>query len=162
VSKTDSGHTSPVPGVQVVYFANHIAIAIATTDSSGAYSFDAVPVGDFKVTAALNTRDRTEATGTLAAGQKLEKDLLIVVPEDAELGTVQGLVRLPNGTPAVGAIVNEGLAGAVTDSNGNFTLVGLPVQPFQNQFLQAHSSDGRRTGSTAVQINAPGDVVSGV
>jgi hypothetical protein len=63
VYKLEDGRQDPVPGVYVVF--KHFSagssigqiLGATTTGSDGGYVFDGVPVGQFEVSAALNTRD---------------------------------------------------------------------------------------------------------
>src|SRR5439155_15296267 len=58
VRKVQGALISTVPAVQVVYYVKSsdglfIPIALATTDTNGAYSFEGMPTGEYRIEAAL-------------------------------------------------------------------------------------------------------------
>ncbi|HKY34350.1 MAG TPA: carboxypeptidase regulatory-like domain-containing protein [Polyangiaceae bacterium] len=159
-----------VPGVSVVFETEGVPIAVATTDDDGFYLFDGVPAGPFEVSAALNARDQDAASGVLAAGEaRVGVDLVISIPVPGEVnptgpgyGSVRGIVRFPDGTPAPDAIVSVGQRGLLSGDDGSFDLFGIPVQPGVTQAVVARSRDGLRSGSATFVLNQDGQIASGV
>jgi hypothetical protein len=163
----------PAAGALVTFESNGVVVAVTHTDLGGRYQFDAVPVGPFKVLAALNSRDRAQATGTLAAGEtRTNFDLVIVLPDPNGTGTggnsglgfgkLLGTVLLPDGSAAPGAIVSIGNRGVLSGEDGSFEITGVPVQPGQAQTVSARSRDGLRAGSAVAFVNQANQVVEGV
>ncbi len=167
----DGSSTRPAASTLVVYEASGVAVAVAQTDSEGRYFFESVPVGPFEVTAALNTRDRAQASGVVAAGEVLTNvDMVIVLPsQDGSggssglgFGTVSGLVLLPDGSSAPDVIVSIGNSGALSIEDGTFEIRGVEVRPGQAQTVHALSGDGLRSGTATVFVNQAGQHVQGV
>ena len=144
---------SPVPGLQVLYYLDGGLLGAAHTDGAGAYVFESVPVGAFRLEAALNTRDKVRYEGIASVGADIEANLVIEVPPEETLGTVRGRVVLPDGqTGLPGAVVNVGQLGTVTASEGagpvgSFEITGIPVRPYAIESVRARSADGRRSGT---------------
>ena len=70
VYKLEDGEQTAVPGVYVLFKHGEPRqiLGATTTDADGGYVFDGVPVGQFEVSAALNTRDRDAKQGVAVAG----------------------------------------------------------------------------------------------
>jgi hypothetical protein len=159
VRKLEDSETMPVPGVPVVYFAGGTAVGAARTGEDGSYVLEGMPVGPYRVFTGLNTDDTTEVLGVAAANDRLQIDLTIV---PTSYGTVEGVVRFPNGDPAADALVTIGATGALTSSDGAFSIPWVRVKPSVSQTVNARTLDGRRKGQTNVFVNTPGQVVGGL
>ena len=159
-----------VPGLNVVFESEGVPVAVAQTDNDGAYSFESVPVGAYRITATLNTRDFVRVSGSLGAGDVLtNQDLVISVPVPGSnpttgpgYGTVRGSVLFPSGDPAPGVVVAIGNRGVLSGEDGAFEITGVPVQAGVGQSVQARSRDGLRTGSAVAFVNERNQIVSGV
>jgi len=143
--------STPVAGVQVVYFANTIPAGVTTTATDGSYSMSNLPAGSYSVFAGITQQLSAQQTGVSVAGDKLTVPLQIVVPAS---GTVNGKVTLPNGSPFPGAVVYEnGITGGVLSAaDGSYSLPGVPINASQLQTISAFSPDGLRTGQTSVSV----------
>jgi hypothetical protein len=156
-----------VPGLQVVYRvksndgSTFIPVALADTDTNGAFLFTGLPTGEYRIEAALNTRDRGAATGIAGAGDVIAQDVAIVIGNEG-FGTVRGAVRFPDGTPASDVLVSVDDRGVLTAADGSFELVGLLVKPSTQQAIRAQSRDGLRNGGTSVLISQPGQLITNV
>lgn len=157
VRKLEKGVLSAIPGVAVVYSVqvsgSGVPVAVATADAEGRYLVENVPPGNYWIDAGLNTRDRTQVSGVAAAGAEIVRDLLIEVPPEEAYATVAGHVRLPDGSPAAGAIVSIGGRGVLAGVDGAFTIPGVTVAPNVPQKVDARTRDGRRSGGTTVVVN---------
>ncbi|MCU1347593.1 MAG: LamG domain protein jellyroll fold domain protein, partial [Acidobacteria bacterium] len=166
VRKVEEGVSSVVPGVQVVFFSKDggtfVPVAVTQTSATGAFSFDAMPVGEYRLEAALNTRDRGAASGIAAAGDRQTgRDVLIQIASGGS-GTVRGLVKLPDGSPAADVIVVIDDRGVLTGLDGGFTLPGVNIRPNVSRIVTARSRDGLRSGTNAVVVSDPNQVVDNV
>ena len=145
-----NGTSTPVAGMQVVYYVNGVAAAVTTTANDGTYTMTNLPTGPYEVWAGFNYAFYGAQTGVAAAGDRLTIPLQIVFPAT---GTVTGKVVLPDGTPFAGAVVfDNGLtAGVLSGPDGSYSLPGVPIS--QNaQTIVAKTSDGLRTGQTVITV----------
>lgn len=142
--------SSPVAGMQVVYYVNGAAAAVATTANDGSYSMKNLPTGQYQVWAGFNYTLFAQQSGVAAAGDQLTIPLQIVIPFT---GTVAGKVLLPDGTPFGGAIVfdNGQTAGVLSGGDGSYSLTGVPIS-HALQTIVAETSDGLRVGQISVTI----------
>jgi hypothetical protein len=156
-----------VPGLQVVYRVkalngfDFIPIELATTDSNGKYFMTGLPIGEYRIEALLNSRDRGFVTGIAAVGDVVHQDIPIVLGNEG-YGTVRGTVRFPDGAPASDIVVSIDGSGVLTSANGTFELVGLAIKPTTEQTIRAESRDGLRAGSTRVLLSQPNQVITNV
>lgn len=167
----EGSETRPAAGVSVVFEAQGVPVAVAQTNPLGQYELVSLPVGPFKLKAALNTRDRAEASGVLVAGTPGKVDLVVQLPDPNGgssggggfgYGKIRGQVVSASGEPAPNAIVSINGRGGATDGGGAFELTGVGVQPGQAQTLLAQSRDGLRSGSAVAFLNQSGQVVEGI
>lgn len=138
----ESDNVTPVPGVPVVAYYKSVsqdgvvcpppcgpphfdcAVAFASTDENGAFSFDEVPAGELRIY-------------TFDQARLIEGETKVQLPEDGAeevnvllsggLGTVRGIVLDADGNPVAGAEVGGGLSLTTTDENGVFVLEDVPV-----------------------------------
>ncbi|MCU1245441.1 MAG: LamG domain protein jellyroll fold domain protein, partial [Acidobacteria bacterium] len=166
VRKVENGVFSVVPALQVVYYSRDggtfVPIAVTTTSSSGAYSFTGMPVGEYRIDAALNTRDHASVSGIAAANDSLSGKDIIIDVQSVGSGTVRGNVQLPGGSPASGAVVTIDDRGVLTDASGHFDLSGVAVRPNISRILTARTRDGLRSGTNAVIVGTANQVVDNV
>jgi len=167
----DGAASSPIPGIQVVLEKALVAVAVTDTDDLGRYRFDDVPAGSFKVKAAMNTRDRGETAGVIAAGDaQTNVDVVISVPSSdgtvppgsLGYGKLRGFVRNADGTAAAGAIVSIEQRGVLSDDSGAFEIPGVQVQPLVTRTVLAQSRDGLRSGTASATLNVAGQIVDGI
>jgi protocatechuate 3,4-dioxygenase beta subunit len=164
VYRVERGVSSVIPQLQVVYSVkeggSYLPIAVTESTPTGDYSFTGMPTGEYRISAALNTRDRGEFTGTAAAGQTVTRDVIITIPEG--LGTVKGVVQLPDGSPASGAVVSIDGRGFLAEHDGRFTIPQVLVKPNVAQEIIAATRDGLRTGRNTIIVDQPNQVLSNV
>jgi hypothetical protein len=168
VRRVQGSDVQPIPALQVVYYVKSAAdggmipVAVAETDSTGAYAFEGLPVGEYRIDAALNTRDRGSVSGIAAAGDLVQKDIPIVIGGTG-YGTVNGVVKMPGtGAPANDVLVSIDDRGVLTLADGSFELPGVIVKPTTPQTVLARSRDGIRKGTASVTVSQPGQTVTGV
>jgi hypothetical protein len=166
VHKLEHGRLSVIPNLQVVFRvpgpARDEPVGVTTTDGTGHYVFTGMPTGAFTIDAALNTRDRASHSGISSAGQDVQADLLIVVPEPDAVATLRGVVRSHDGTPASGIIVSVEQRGVLSSAEGAFEIPGIAVRPNQLQTVRALSRDGLRSATAQFIANRAGETVEGV
>ena len=167
VVKVENGVSSPLPGVEVIYWYGSAfsspALAVIQSGAEGEFSFDHMPSGPFSISARLNSRDTASISGPGKAGDVITKQVIaIVIPEPSSFGTVSGTVRLPGGLPAADVVVSVGERGVRTEADGSYSIPGITVQPGHSQTVTARSRDGLRTGSEAFTLSSPGQVKPGV
>ncbi|HEX7149902.1 MAG TPA: carboxypeptidase regulatory-like domain-containing protein [Thermoanaerobaculia bacterium] len=166
VRRVQGSDVQPIPNQQVVYRVrgndgSFIPVALATTDTTGKYTFSGLPTGEYIIDAALNSRDKGSATGIAGAGDVVVKDIAVVIGGDG-YGTVRGVVRFPDGSAATDVVVSVDDRGVLTKIDGSFELVGLLVKPTTQQTIKAQSRDGLRSGSTLVTISQPNQLITNV
>ena len=130
------------------------AVAVAQTDSGGAFEFDNIVAGTLRV----NTFDQTSLQQgnvllSLAANHAATANILLA----GGLGTVQGTVFDASGNRVPGAQVGGGLSLATTDASGNFTLTDVPIG---HATITAVSQALATKGTVQVDIIKAGEVVN--
>ncbi|HEY6351400.1 MAG TPA: Ig-like domain-containing protein, partial [Candidatus Angelobacter sp.] len=160
-----NGVTSPVPNWPILYSINDhpglppTPVGLVNTDANGNFTFTGVPEGNFIISAQLTVNDQGSITGVATANQNLINQNLTIVIDTVHVGTVNGKVFMPDkSTPAAGALVFSGTTGVLSDANGNYSLPGLHLQP-SPLTVTAETQDGLRSGSVAVSLTQPGQVV---
>jgi len=166
VRKVQGALITVVPSVQVVYYVRSsdslfIPVALTTTDTNGAYAFEGMPTGEYRIEAAINSRDKGAATGIAAAADVLVRDIAIVIGGDS-YGTIRGTVKFPDGMVAGGVVVSIDDRGVLSNADGSFELSPVVVKPFEQQRIVARSRDGLRAGMTSVLISQPNQILSNV
>ncbi len=162
---------TPAPGVPVIAYykrdsqpgvqcsatesdANECALGVVNTDANGAFVFEKLASGKFRI----ETFDQTsfqqgEAGIVLPANGQASVTILL----DLGLGTVNGVVLDPSGTPVGGARVGGGLSIATSDANGLFTLTDVPIG---RREIVAVSDVLKTRGTTVVDLIRAGDTVN--
>ena len=103
---------------------NECAMATTRTDATGAFSFDKMPSGQFR----LETFDEvTIQQGEARAIVSTDATSSVTVLLGLGLGTVRGIVLDPQGRPVANARVGGGLSLSVTNAAGQFTLTDVPI-----------------------------------
>lgn len=165
VAKTTSSNIEPQSLVSLtgsltgkVVDGSGLAIANATlliketgvtvqTDSNGIFTFTDIYTGDFTV---LVNKDGYQGFSTIVKVQAdTSKDLGSL---NIDAYSIAGTVSLPNKADNSGALVSikgTGLT-AVTDSNGNFKLSGMPAGQYELQV----SLQGHRTESISISLSS--------
>jgi hypothetical protein len=166
--KVEKGVTAVVPNWPVVYsILDHPAlgptpVAVVNTDGNGNFTFTGVPAGNFVISAQLTAIDRGSISGLSTANQNLiNQNLTIAITDQAALGTANGQVTFPDGSPAGGVVVFVGNSGVLANADGTYSLPGLPVQP-GSQTVNAETRDGLRFGHASVLITQSGQVVNNI
>ena len=87
------------------------------------------------------------------------RDISVEIPPTTSLGFIQGVVVMPDGLPAPGAIVTSGGASVLSSEAGVFS---IPVVPrLSSHSVTAMTRDRKRTGQTSAQVVTSGQVVTG-
>ena len=133
---------------------NECALAVVNTDANGAFVFEKLASGKFR----LETFDQTtfqqgEAGIVLPANGTATVTILL----DLGLGTVNGVVLDPSGTPVAGARVGGGLSIATSDASGLFTLTDVPIG---RREIVAVSDTLKTRGTTVVDLIRAGDTAN--
>jgi hypothetical protein len=144
------GGAEQLSRVQVWAHAGGSMVQRGTVDSIGGYEITGLAPGEWTVVARCTSPDR-EASGRITIGQGQD---LVTLDLDLEAAlTISGTV-LAAGVPAVGVIVScqggERAGGAVTDSNGRFTIGGLEPGSY---VLTAMDLAGDRQSSQPVTLD---------
>jgi hypothetical protein len=166
VFKVEDGVDSLAVGAVVTYRlltagGGSQVMAAGLTDGSGRYSFTGLPLGKFSIRAEVNTRDSNTVTGeALDANQLLVRDISVEIPPTNSLGLIEGVVVMPDGLPAPGAIVTSGGASVLSSEAGTFSIPVVPrLSPSHS--VTAMTRDRKRTGQTSAQVVSSGQVVTG-
>ena len=102
-----------------------------TTDSNGNFTLTGVPPGPQTLTVSRSGFISTTKTVTVVAGKTVSTGTITLTPRTT-FGTIIGTVtNAGTGAPLSGATVAVASIGvtATTDTNGNFTLAGVPSGP---------------------------------
>jgi hypothetical protein len=168
LSKVEKGISSSVPNWPVVYSIidrpgfDPTPVAVVNTDGTGHFTFTGVPAGDYVISAQLTVIDRGSISGLATANENLVgQNLTIAITDPSALGTVNGKVSFPDGSPAAGVVVFAHNSGVLTNADGTYSLPGLPVQP-GSQAIAAETRDGLRFGSASVLITQSGQVANNI
>ena len=95
----------------------------------------------------------------LDPNQLLVRDISVEIPPTTSLGLIEGVVVMPDGLPASGAIVTSGGASVLSSEAGTFS---IPVVPrLSSHSVTAMTRDRKRTGQTSAQVVTSGQVVTG-
>jgi hypothetical protein len=119
----------PQAGLTVaLQFTAGVTWRVASTDATGAYTFDHVPLWDWKISATLpSTAEATTSVPiSVSFGSTTTVPDLVFTP----LGAVQGAVSLadPAGAASGAVVWAQGTSRATrTDGNGAYTLQRIPV-----------------------------------
>jgi len=166
--KVEKGVTTVVPNWPVVYsILDHpesgpTPVAVVNTDGVGNFTFNGVPDGNFVISAQLTAIDKGSISGLATANQNLiNQNLTIAITDQAALGTANGKVTFPDGSPVGGVIVFVGNSGVLTNADGTYSLPGLPVLP-GSQTINAETRDGLRFGHASLLITQSGQVVNNI
>jgi subtilisin family serine protease len=121
---TDASSGSPIAGATVV--ADGPVSRSTTTDASGAYSFNPVPVGTYDVTASMFGYGSASQSAEVLADQTTTVNLALT---PAASGSLSGVVRDNFMQPVANATVtiqNTPIPPATTDANGNYSFASVP------------------------------------
>jgi hypothetical protein len=153
VSGSVTGILYDVNGAVIPYGAIDITSSGATgwtlrttTDATGLYRFDNVPIGNFAL-AGFNPATQRVISGTGSLSVKNELITIDLHESPIVPGQVAGTVKFGDGTPAVSADVWLEQAGVthytITDQAGHYLFVNMPPGAFQINAL-----DNNNTGAT--------------
>jgi len=165
VRTLDDGVTAPAVGAVVTYYltlaGGSQAMAMVQTDSLGRYAFSGMPVGSYLIRAQANQRDFATVTGVAVAEDgEITRDITVEIPPVTQFGYIDGLVVMPDGSPASDVIVSSGGASVLSDATGHFELPVIPK--LSAHLVRADSRDRKRTGQVAVSVTASGQRVTSV
>ncbi len=123
--------TTPVGNANVVLSGS--ALATATTNEAGQFSFSFVPVGVFTLDATDSSGNRGRSTGSISKTGNIVQSNVTFLGQ----GTVSGLVTDSSQNPVPNAAVSltsgslfGGVSTTATDSGGNYSLSSIFVGPF--------------------------------
>ena len=139
---TDANN-DPLAGATVAYSGGS-----ATTDSTGAYTFNNVPEGSVTLTASLSGYQSASETVPVTAGQTTTAPTFVL--QAAPVGTIQGHVTNASGAALAGATVAYGGGSTTTDSSGNYSLTQVPAGTVQ----VSASLTGYQTATQNVTVTA--------
>lgn len=138
---------APVNGAQVSVSGGQIATSLTeTTNTSGLYSTNWIPIGNYTVTSGSVGMSATVATG------KTTSITLTQGSAGPTTGTINGTVTNNSGAPLSGATVSDGGVTTTTQANGTYSLANVPAG---TQTVTA-SLSGFQTGSQTVTVPAGG------
>lgn len=163
---------TPVAGVPVIAYYQHnsqagvtcpgqlnpdrpeCAVAMVTTDKSGAYLFPSIPAGSQRI-ASFDQAVYQEGSifVPLAADATSKGNILL----NGGFGTVRGTVLDADGTPVAGAQVGGGLVLATTDANGVYELKDVPLGHAR---IVAVSQALGASGTAEIDIIRNGEIVN--
>ncbi len=154
------GYVEPrVPGVIIKLFTNHsVLISTVVTDGNGNFRFDNLAPGEYVVTAShLNFATKAEGA-TVLAGEETQ----VIFNLDELPGSISGNVtNRTTGEPIPNARIqvqdlNEKIIGTVfTDSNGNYSIGGIP----SGTFFVIASADNFSTATRGVNLTTGQDLI---
>ena len=138
---------APVNGAQVSVSGGQIATSLTgTTNSSGLYSTNWIPIGNYTVTSGAVGMSATVATG------KTTSITLTQGSGGATTGTINGTVTNSSGAALSGAAISAAGITTTTQANGAYSLANVPAG---TQTVTA-SLSGFQTGSQTVTVTAAG------
>ncbi|HXG46421.1 MAG TPA: carboxypeptidase regulatory-like domain-containing protein, partial [Methylomirabilota bacterium] len=155
--------TTPVPGMLVR--ASGPRGRDTRTDAEGAFRFDIMPTGTYTVDALDgrgNLRGRVGGVAVTAHGQVVSANLTLI-----GVGTVGGIVRNPDSTPAAGIAVSldtdapgfGSLFSTQTDVEGRYSIGDVPLGTF-TVTASGRQGDLQLFGVAASQVANHGDNVT--
>ena len=127
---------------------------IATTDVTGAFRIDLLPVGELTVRAIDQGRfEQASVVTTVVVGTSITANLRLV----GGTGSVRGVVLSADGQPVAGAQVGGGSSLQVTSATGEFQLNDMPLG---TRTISALDPATKSTGSASVTLNVPGETAA--
>jgi len=99
-----------------------------TSGEEGSYTLNNLPAGQTTILASLTGYQTGSASLSVVAAATTAAPTITLI---SSAGTVSGAVKNSAGSPIVGASVGYGGGTTTTDSNGNYTLPGIPVGTVQ-------------------------------
>lgn len=129
-----------------------VALASATADAAGSFSFPDLPVSEQDVVAVDPATGQTGSARVEIFPGHISSVAIVM----AAMGAVEGVVRNAQGQVVAGAVVAGGLTLGTTDANGFFRIEGVPAG---QQTIEAGDPTTKRRGSAAVTV-LPGQTVS--
>ena len=160
---TDSATGVAIAGINVGLSGNDVPhSSSATTDATGAFSFDLLPAGTYSLSI------WAPGSGYLSFSREItvtaDQTVTLTPALVATNGTITGHIKTKNGAPVVGIYVNaqaaDGSSGAITDANGDYVIseigavaytisVGGQGTPFT---LKAKSVTGVANGNVTANL----------
>lgn len=127
---------------------------VATTDGTGAFRIELLPVGELSLRAIDQTRaEQATVVTTVVAGATITANLRLV----GGTATIRGVVLDADGNPVAGAQVGGGAALQVTGSTGEFQLIDVPLG---SRTITAVDPATQSTGSASVTLNVPNEIAA--
>lgn len=127
---------------------------VATTDATGAFRIELLPVGELSVRAIDQPRaEQATVVTTIVAGVAITANLRLF----GGTGTVRGVVLDADGRPVAGAQVGGGSTLQVTGATGEFQLTDVPLG---RRTISALDPVTQSAGSAAVSLTVPGEIAT--
>lgn len=149
--------STPHAGATVALRSSDAIIAVIKGNDAGYFRFQDIPVGDYDLIAISFDGRRTGKRTNVPIQSGVLGTASVLLTGTAE---VRGRVVYADGSNAAGAVVSGGRELAVTDANGAFVLLGVPVGPATlaaaRERAPALGIDVTRFGNTRL------DVIAGV
>jgi hypothetical protein len=99
-----------------------------SSGGDGSYALNNLPAGQTTILASLTGYQPGSASVTVVAAATTAAPTITLI---SATGAISGTVKNSAGSPIVGASVGYGGGTTTTDSNGNYTLTGIPVGTVQ-------------------------------
>jgi len=151
---------SPISGATVAFGGG-----TTTTNSSGAFAINNIPVGTIQLVASANGCVNQQQNVSITAGATATANFTL----SAAAGSVSGTVVSSAGSPISGATVSYGGGSTTTSANGTFTLNNIPAGGIQltasaNSYVSQQQNVSITAGATATAnftLSAAAGSVSG-
>jgi hypothetical protein len=147
-----AGMVTDTSGTPLSGAAVSAAGANATTAANGTYTLNNLAAGSVTITASLSGYQSGSTTATVTAGQTTTADTIKLAP--ASPGSVSGTVVSSLGGAIAGASVSYDGGNTTTDSNGNYSLTGVPVGTIQLVASAAGFQSSSQTVTIQSGVNA--------
>ena len=128
-------------------------VGSTTTDSNGNYTLSGVPAGSYTLTPSLNGYSFSPTTRSVSvngnvSGQDFTGTAIV------STFSVSGRVTDSNGATLVSVTLSNGIGSTTTDSNGNYTLNGVPA----GSYTLTPSLNGYSFSPTSRSVSVSGNV----
>ena len=121
-SVTDNVTGDPLAGATVSYSG-----ASTLTDSSGSYSLPMAPLGSYALSAGAAGHASQSVIVNVGPGQTVSQNFALA-PDTAGSGSISGVVTdAMTGAPLSDASISYSGGATTTDTNGNYSLSGIPA-----------------------------------
>ncbi len=141
--------TNAATGTAIAGAAVSDGVASALTDATGAYTLTNVAPGTYTVSASASGYAAASQSVSVTSGQTATANFTLsaAVTNGAISGTVKNAAT---GTPIAGATVSDGLASALTDATGAYTLTNVA----SGTYTVSASASGYAAASQSVSVTS--------